>query len=143
MADNDDTIVRIMGMRPTSFGWTHEAPIPADATIYNGGKLLLGSQHDGLGLGWLGEPIAASGAHYAAILADDPHGADLRAHNRAVGAIVLEYVTLQQVRKALADFFSDELDMTKPEIRIRMAGLEDKALWRQYVARGLHLDRAS
>jgi hypothetical protein len=88
----------------------------------------------------MGESVAASRVHYAAILADDPNGADLRAHNRAVGRIVLEYVTLKLVRQALADYFQHELDMRQPEIRTRMVGLADKAPWRQYVVHGLNLN---
>jgi hypothetical protein len=142
MGNNEDTIVRILGRRPTSRPEPHPSPIPPDATIYNGPELQLGSQQDGMGLAWLGWPIAASGAHYAAVLADDPQAADLRAHNRAVRGIVVEYVSLVEVRQVVSIYYRDELNMTMPEIRILLAGLNDQALWREYVARGLNIDRA-
>jgi hypothetical protein len=140
--NNQDTIVRILGRRPTSLPQPHPSPIPPDATIYNGPALLLGSQQDGMGLAWLGWPIAGSGAHYAAVLADDPHAEDLRAHNRAVGGIVVEYVSLFEVRQVLSIYYRDELNMPQPAVRMRLADMDDQSLWREYVARGLNIDRA-
>jgi hypothetical protein len=142
MFDSQDTVIRFLGRRPTSCLVSRVSPIPPDATIYYGLERLLGSQQDGMELAWSGWSVTACSAYYAAVLTDDPHATDLRARNRAAGGIVVEYITMSQVRLALADHYQNVLNMSSVGIKSLMASMDESALWRQYVARGLHIDRA-
>ena len=141
MPVESDTIVRILGTRPTHLPEPHPVPIPAEATIYNGPEMLWGTFVDGMSLSWAGEPIDASGSRYAAILPDDPDAVEWRARNFALGAVVLEYVTIAQVRQALVDFYAgtEGLDSTVLETMLR--GASDRQLWARYVDAALHIDR--
>jgi hypothetical protein len=133
-------IVRILGAPPATLPQPHPEPIPAGSTIYNGPHPLIGSFVDGLSLAWLGEPLGASGAHYAAVLPDDPRRPEWHAHNLAAGAVVIAYVTLDQVRQALRRHYADEKGMKSDEVETMVGSASEQSLWQQYVAAALHLD---
>jgi hypothetical protein len=136
-----DTVVRILGPRPVERPAPHQTPIPRDAEIWNGPYMLFGTMQDGMGLTWLGEPIAASGAYYGAILADDPLAEEWRAFNRDLGGIVVEYVNFDQVRQALRAHYANVVGMEPGDIETMMGHADQRTLWLQYTAAALHTDR--
>ena len=136
MPDNLETVVRTMDQRPAAMPDPLPIPIPADAFICNGPQLLHGSRVNGVALCWLGEALEPSGAHYAAIIPDDPNAGDLRQLNRAAGAVWVEYVTAKQVRAALRKCY-EGLGWNADEITVMVDRASDRMVWLQYMAESL------
>jgi hypothetical protein len=132
-----DTPVRILGERPTIRPAPNEAPIPADATIYNARRRLFGTPVDGMGLTWEGDAIGSGGIHYAAVLSNDPHAQAWMRTNRALGAFVVEYVSIAQVREAAAAFYAEASLMEPAEVVSQLAGDSDRNLGQKSMDSGL------
>lgn len=94
---SESQTLHLSAPRPTARPEPHPAAIPPDAEIYtaepdsDAERQLLGSQVDDIGLSWWGDRGDALGRAFVAVLPGDPAADMLRAHNRAVGGIVVQY----------------------------------------------------
>lgn len=130
------TVIQVRGQYPTRLPYPHEAElIPPGCTIYHGADLLSGSQVLEAGRTWAGEPTLL-GCFYAAVDAGDPHAAELRDENLANGAVVIEYVTDDQVRQALMKHWAEALNA--PDLAAQFKDADMDYVWGHYVFARLH-----
>ena len=134
-----DFPVRIMGKRPTESPTAHPVAIPADATIYNARRPLFGTLVDEVGLTWRSEVPGAGGRFFAAVLADDPNAPSWHQKNHDLGAFVVEYVSVGQVRLATAARYGWAYLMAPADVVSTLDS--DQALWLKYMASGLDRER--
>jgi hypothetical protein len=142
MARNMQTVVRILGERPTMRPPPNSLPISPKAAIYNSSRPVIGTRVDDMSLTWQGDPVAGGGTYYAAVEPDDPDGYNWRVGNRAQGAVLIEYVTIEQVREAV-EAFDMLVDLTGPdeaEVEVGLTGYSDEFVWQKYVDSGLNIE---
>jgi hypothetical protein len=136
----EQVVIRVRGQYPATFPKPHDAEqIRPGCTIYHGPAVLAGSLGEFMGMSWGGEPTLL-GSFYAAVAPDDPDAAELRAENLAAGAVVLEYVTDDQVREAVTAHI--RAAYAPDDAKFLLQGIPDAdAFWGWYVREGMHYRR--
>ena len=135
----EQTVIRMRGVYPAHLPEPfNETQIPPGWTIYHGPGMLSGSPMDGMSCSWPGEPTLL-GNHYTAVAPDDPQAAEHREKNLASGAVIIEYVTDEEVRAAVVAYWEQLLEPAAMATFVE--GVDADYFWGHYLHLGLHYRR--